>query len=137
MFGCHLPIDLREGGVQGLADKAMKVSSVEATRVEEFNRISYVFKKNGYPNKYIEKAIGNQVRRRSLDQAVPKGEATADDDMQTVRIPFIEGLSQEIRRVARKCIRCAFYLPNTLKSLYSTKDRLLCKPATHAAYAVS
>ena len=92
MFGSHHPMDVKEGIVQGLADRAMKISSDEATRIEEFKRISYVFQ-NGYPKKFIEKAIGKQVRRRSVDQAVPKGEATADDEIQTVRIPFIEGLS--------------------------------------------
>ena len=61
--------------------------------------------------------------------------------MQTVRIPFIEGLSQEIRRVARRKeesparkagIRCAFYMPITLKSVYGAKDRLPCESTTHA-----
>ena len=95
MFGSY-PMDVKQGIVQGLAVIAMKVSSDEATRVKEFKCISYVMKHNGYLEKNYRKAIGKQVRRRSLDQAVPKGEATADEEMQTVRIPFIEGLSQEI-----------------------------------------
>ena len=37
MFGSYHPMDVKEGIVQGLAVTAMKVSSDEATRAEEFN----------------------------------------------------------------------------------------------------
>ena len=54
-----------------------------------------------------------------------------------VKIPFIQGLSQEARRVARMvAIRCAFYSPFTLKSLYSFKDKLPREKTTHAIYSV-
>ena len=37
MFGSYHPMAVKEGIVQGLAVTAMKVSSDEATRAEEFN----------------------------------------------------------------------------------------------------
>ena len=53
MFVSHHPMDVKEGIVQDLSDRATKVSSDEATRVEEFKRVSYVIKQNGYPENFI------------------------------------------------------------------------------------
>ena len=45
--------------------------------------------------------------------------------MEIARIPYIDGLSQEIRRIARTAgVRCSFFMPNTLRSLYQAKDSL-------------
>ena len=55
----------------------------------------------------------------------------------TVSIPFVEGLSQEVRRTARTTgVRCAFFTPNTLCSLYTLKDRLPTDSITSAVYSV-
>ena len=55
----------------------------------------------------------------------------------TVSIPFINGLSQEVRRIARVAgVRCAFYAPKTLKSLYTAKDPLPIGSTTCAVYSV-
>ena len=55
----------------------------------------------------------------------------------TVSIPFSEGLSQEVRRIARTTgVRCAFFTPNTLCSLYTSKDRLPTDSTTSAVYSV-
>ena len=58
-------------------------------------------------------------------------------DRQLMRIPFIDGLSQEVRRVARTAgVRCAFYTPITLGSLYNAKDPLPRGSVTHAVHSV-
>ena len=55
----------------------------------------------------------------------------------TVSIPFIDGLSQEIRRIARTAgVRCAFTTSNTLKVLYAVKDKLPEECTTYAIYSI-
>ena len=64
---------------------------------------------------------------------------TKEDNVKlvTVSIPFIEGLSQEIRRIARSAgVRCEFMMPNKMGFLYSNKDRLQPSTATHIVYSV-
>ena len=64
---------------------------------------------------------------------------TKEDNVKlvTISIPFIEGLSQEIRRIARSAgVRCAFMMPNKMGFLYSNKDRLQPSTATHIVYSV-
>ena len=57
--------------------------------------------------------------------------------MKTVRIPFVEGLSQEVQRVAQSAgVRCVFYTPRTLQSLYCAKDSLPKESSTHVIYSV-
>ena len=58
--------------------------------------------------------------------------------LETTVIPFINGLSQEIRRISRTVgVRCVFSTPNLTRRLYSTKDRLPVESATHAVYYLS
>ena len=55
-----------------------------------------------------------------------------------VRIPYIDGLSQEVRQIARTAgVRCAFYMPITLRSLYQAKDALPLGATMHAVYPVT
>ena len=57
---------------------------------------------------------------------------------ETARIPYIDGLSQEVRRIARTPgVLCAFYMPITLRSLYQAKDALPSEATTHAIYSVT
>ena len=60
-----------------------------------------------------------------------------DNRQVTVNMPFINGLSKEVRRIARVAgVRCAFHLPNTLKSLYTAKDPLPIGSTTCTVYSV-
>ena len=90
---------------------------------------------NGYPRKFEEKAISRQLKCEQLNG----NSATSDqlEKLQTVQIPFLDGLSQEVRRIARTAgVRCAFYTPNTLQSLYQTKEPLPQETETNVVYAV-
>ena len=72
---------------------------------------------NAYLRKFVEKAISRQLKCGQLNG----NSANSDqlEKLQTVRIPFLDGLSQEVRRIARAAgVCCAFYTPNTLQSLY-------------------
>ena len=85
----------------------------------EFERISEAMADNGYPKRFTERAINKQMKKglvRRMDEA---------DQPKWKRIPYIDGLNQEVRRIARTArVRCAFYMPITLRSLYQAKDAL-------------
>ena len=58
--------------------------------------------------------------------------------MEIARIPYVVGLSQEIPRIARMAdVRCSFFMPNTLWSLYQAKDSLPHETTTNAVYSVT
>ena len=81
----------------------------------------------------LKKKISKQLKRRNAPHTKDQNQS----DMKTVRIPFVEGLSQEVCRVARTAgVRCVFFAPNTLQSLYCAKDPLPKQCATHAVYSV-
>ena len=55
----------------------------------------------------------------------------------TAKIPYIEGVSQELRRIARLAgIRCVFTAPDTLRSVYAVKDPVPKGSQTHCVYSV-
>ena len=96
-------------------------------RDKEFKGISETMMSNGYPRKFVEKAKGGQLKCGQLNGNSAKWISLSGSagELQIVQIPFLDGLSQDVRRIARAaCVRCTFYTPNTLQSLYNTKDPL-------------
>ena len=83
---------------------------------------------NGYPKKFIQKAVRDQLKKASVtpqSSKDSKDDDTNKEEWQKARIPFIEGVSYEVRRIARDAgIKCLFYQPQTLGGLYNVKDRL-------------
>ena len=141
-FESHHPPSVKSGIVQGLADRAIRVCSSSEDRDRELKRIAGVMQGNGYPRKFTEKAISKQMKRR-LKQQEGSGElgGKVSEQLQekepTVKIPYIEGVSEQIRRVARSAgIRCVFYAPSTLRDLYQVKDTLPTDATTHCVYTV-
>ena len=58
-------------------------------------------------------------------------------ELETAIIPFINGLSQEIRRITITVgVRRIFSTSNTTRRMYSAKDQLLVESVTHAAYTI-
>ena len=58
--------------------------------------------------------------------------------MEKASIPYVEGLSQEIRRIVRAAgVRCSFYTPDTMRNLYQEKDVLPQELSTHVVYSVN
>ena len=124
---------MKAGIVQGLAECAVRVSSSYAEHDAELSPISSVMVCNGYPRRFVDKAISKQLRRRTAPRLQNQGQS----DMKTVRFPFVEDLSPEVRRVAPSArVRCVFYTPHTLQSLCCAKDRLPKESSTHVVYSV-
>ena len=64
-------------------------------------------------------------------------EETNKEEWQAARIPFIEGVSYEVRRIAQEAgIRCSFYQPQTLNGLYNVGDRLPSGTQRDVVYSV-
>ena len=107
----------------------MKVCSDEKRIKREFERISEAMADNGYPKRFTERTINKQMKKglvRRVDEAdQPKWE--------TARIPYIDGPSQRIARTAG--VRCAFYMPITLRHLYQAKNAFPSEARTHAVYS--
>ena len=75
----HHPTSLKAGVIRGLADRAIKVSSDGATHDSELRRISAVMSTNGYPRKFVEKVISEQLKRGTLGGIAVNGQ---DDESQ-------------------------------------------------------
>ena len=104
----------------------------------ELKHIATAMEGNGYPKKFTEKAISRQLRRPAEEKLERVINEPDQPKMEIARIPYVDGLSQEIRRIARTAgVRCSFFMPNTLRSLYQAKDSLPQEITTNAVYSVT
>ena len=77
--------------------------------------------RNGYLRKFINKVVSSQIKQHTMSCALKRQKQTTNEPRPiTVSIPFVEGLSQEVRRIARTTgVRCAFFTPtHAVLSLY-------------------
>ena len=121
------------GSIRCLVDRAFKVCSSNAIRERELETIRTIMVENGYKRKFVNKVIRRQIRRSE------RSRTTTDENRgkTSVQLPFIDGLSQEVRRIVREAnIRCTFTAPNTLQKLHNVKDSLPLCSATHAIYSI-
>ena len=93
---------------------------------------------NGYPKQFLEKAISRQLQRPSAGKLERAINEPSQPKMEKAMIPYVDGLSLEIRRIACMAgVRCSFFMSNTLRSLYHGKDSLPQDTATNAVYSVT
>ena len=83
---------------------------------------------NGYKRKFVNKVINRQISQSE------RSRRTTDENKGTtsIKLPFTDGLSQEVRRI----VRCTFTAPNTLQKLHNVKDSLSVCSATHAINSI-
>ena len=106
---------------------------IDAIRERELETIRTIMVENGYKRKFVNKVIRRQIRRSE------RSRTTTDENRgkTSVQLPFIDGLSQEVRRIVREAnIRRTFTAPNTLQKLHNVKDSLPLCSATHAIYSI-
>ena len=137
-FSSHHPTKVKEGIVRGLADRAIKVCSDWETLDRELQRIATAMEGNGYPKQFTEKAISRQLKRPAAGKLERVINEPDQPKMEIARIPYVNGLSQEIRRIAHMVgVRYSFFMLNTLRSLYQAKDSLPQETMTNAVYSVT
>ena len=118
-----------------VANRAILVSSRQAGKDARLGRILQVMMHNRYPRKSIGKVVTSQIKRHTSCAFKRQKQTTNEARPITVRILFVEGLSQEVCRIARTAgVRCAFFTPNTLCSLFTSKDQLPADSITGAVY---
>ena len=104
-FDSHHPLSVKSDVVECLANRAITIRSSGPACDVELKRIKQVMAANGYPKRFVEKAISRQLKRsamRPTPTALQDRSTSERDSRQvTVSIPFINDLSQEVRRIAR------------------------------------
>ena len=78
----------------------IKLCSDEKSKKGEIGHIMGEMQGNGYPKKFIEKAVRDQLKKASVPPQSSEDEETNKEEWQAARIPFIEGVSYEVRRIA-------------------------------------
>ena len=134
-FDSHHPISTKRGVITGLVNRAVQICSDQQLLNEELSRIQNVMESNGYPRGFVKRTIKRQIKKKT-GVKLPKEDEKAEK-MVNASIPFIEGLSQEVRRIAQAAgVKCTFRTANTLRSVYSAKDRLPKDTQTHCIYSL-
>ena len=135
-FTSHHPISVKSGVIDCLMYRATTVASSDDILRKETVRVVETMRQNGYPKCFTERVISKQRKRTGQER---QGRKRNDDEpMEQANIPFVDGVSQEIKRIARSAgIQCTFFTPSTTRPLYNVKDRLPAGSRTHAVYAVT
>ena len=129
-YNSHHPLHVRRGVVQCLFNRAEELVTTEEDLKKEKRHLYTVFSSNGYPKPFISNSI---VRRRMKDEE----RSDRKEDLK-VFIPYVEGMSEDIRRVCRKFgITTVFKSAPTLRgSLTRVKDRLTTDMQSGVVYQV-
>ena len=93
-YSSHHPEHVKRGMVQCLFNRAEKLTKHSENLTIEQKHLTQVLKKNDYPKVVIRSAQRKRKDKISLDQQEqPRG---------VLMIPYISGLSEELRRVGHK-----------------------------------
>ena len=108
----HHP-QVKTGIIRTMMQRGERVCSLPTDLQREKQHLEEVFvKKNGYPKRFVNRAL-NKQRRQTLD-----GTTTPDTPIRTITIPYVKGVSERIRRIlGRANIRTAFSTVTTIRSL--------------------
>ena len=129
----HHPESMKSGVIDCLVKIAATVSSNDELWGKEPDKIREAMNQNNYPKHFVEKVTEKGLRQRRMPRLV---EQELDQGETTAKIPFIDGLNQEVWRIARTAgIRCAFFAPST-RPLYCVKDKLPRDLTTNAIYSI-
>ena len=122
-FDSHQPMQVKSSVVRCLTNRALVISSSGEKRSKELNKIKKVMANNGYPRKFVSRAMAKQIKQYELPDTDRKRSETGGEVLAS--IPFVDGISQEVRRIVREAgVKCVFSADSTLESLYCNKDPL-------------
>ena len=121
-FESHHPTHVKRGVVRCLHDRARGVISTQDNLQKEVDHLARVLKQNGYPANFIRNASAPPTQE-TADVSSPEEEQKKG---LLVVIPYVAGMSEDIRRVCRKFnIRIVFKSGQTLRSMLTkVKDTL-------------
>ena len=76
-FDSHHPASVNRGIVRGFVNRAIKVCSDEESKKVEIEHIMGEMQGNGYPKKFIQKAVRDQLKKASV---TPQSSKDSKDD---------------------------------------------------------
>ena len=112
-FNSHHSPHVKRGLIKCLSNRASSIVKDSTQLTKEHTHLSKVLRLNGYPKAFIDSTISTHThtRDRQTDDRQPVG---------TVSIPYISGISEDIRRICRRFnIRVAFRSGTSLRSMLS------------------
>ena len=133
-FESHHPTHVKRGVVRCLHDRARRVISTQDNLQKEVDHLARVLKQNGYPANFIRNASAPPTQE-TADVSSP-GEEQEKGPL--VVIPYVAGMSEDIRRVCRKFnIRVVFKSGRTLRSMLTkVKDTLPLGKQSNVVYRI-
>jgi len=125
-YDSHHPAHVKRGVVKCLFDRALNIAQGRESQKEQ-QHLTEVLGHNGYPVTYIRNST--QPTRRAEEQEPPKA---------TISIPYVNGLSEDIRRIAWGYnIRTTFRTQGTLRqTLTKVKDKLTDTQRSNVVYRI-
>ena len=134
-FQSHHPSHVKRGLVRCLYDRARSVTNSEDNLQKEEDHIARVLKQNGYPGAFIRSSAlpPPQDAEESLET-----EPQEEDRPPLVMLPYVAGVSEDIRRVCRKFdMRVVFKSGRTLRTMLTkVKDTLPTEKHSRVVYRV-
>ena len=128
-YSSHHPQHVKRGLIKCLFNRAEGITLRTDNLRREKKHLTRVLKSNGYPGGFIRSATAPRPEQRSQQEETPTA---------TIAIPYIMGVSEEIRRVCRAYkIRVAFKSGRTIRSLLTrVKDPLPLEQRSMVVYQI-
>lgn len=130
-FQSNHQTSVKEGVAYSLFDRAKSICSNQDGLNEEIKRVEEDLINNGYPRSFVKKCKNRRPK--------PKESENNTEKFVPMSIPYVPGLSEKIRRVARKFkIRTAFKTQNTLRQcLVKTKPKNGTQDSKNCIYRIN
>ena len=128
-FSSHHPRCVKRRLVRCFYDRAEGITLNNSNLGKERKHLCRVLNMNGYPRRFISSATAPPTQRQGQQDQTPKA---------TITIPYVAGVSEEIRRVCRPFdVRVAFKAGRTLRSMLTrVKDPLPVEKQSMVVYQI-
>ena len=132
-FDSNHPMGMKAGIAKCLATRAEAVCSEASSLRKERNHICDILEANGYPRKFVKKAI---KKKRQEPQTEADEEPRAEK--MYAKVPYVPGISEQIAKILRpKGIQVAHSSGRLRGRLVRVKDRLDPRKSKGAVYRIS
>lgn len=115
-FSSHHPLAHKVSVIRTLYNRAKVLSSTSLQRTDEETRVISALGQNGYPKRLIHRTVTHTCLPHT--QLSPQPEQPQPKPVATITVPYIQGLSEAIKRVLSNLnIRVCFRPHQTLRQL--------------------
>ena len=127
---------MKRGVVRCLHDRAREIISTQDNLQKEVDHLTRVLKQNGFPANFIRNASTPPMQETAPMSGRDEGQEREKEPL--VVIPYVAGMSEDIRRVCRKFnIRVVFKSGRTLRSMLTkVKDTLPLGKQSNVVYRI-